>query len=177
MKILKKGGVVEKRGRRKRNPCPMRLWSYVSCLLRHFILFCRLRNSPFSNKDHVIYISQSRMPNQAAALHQHHIYFRRPMKSQSYLRCSNFRKLSLMCIAFTIKILKAMIDYWNKNSNKLYSRCQSMIRNIYTFLTKIFQKSSSITRIYKTVIFPQIDRYVYSISQTQSQNLVSIWHN
>jgi hypothetical protein len=26
MKILKKGGVVEKRGRRKRNPCPMRLW-------------------------------------------------------------------------------------------------------------------------------------------------------
>jgi hypothetical protein len=24
MKILKKGGVVEKRGRRKRNPCPMR---------------------------------------------------------------------------------------------------------------------------------------------------------
>jgi hypothetical protein len=25
MKILKKGGVVEKRGRRKRNPCPMRL--------------------------------------------------------------------------------------------------------------------------------------------------------
>jgi hypothetical protein len=28
------------------------------------------------------------------------------------------------------------------------------------FLTKIFQKSSSIIRIYKTVIFPQIDRYV-----------------
>jgi hypothetical protein len=27
MKILKKRGVVEKRGRRKRNPCPMRLWS------------------------------------------------------------------------------------------------------------------------------------------------------
>ena len=26
MKILKKGGVVEERGRRKRNPCPMRLW-------------------------------------------------------------------------------------------------------------------------------------------------------
>jgi hypothetical protein len=27
MKILKKGGgVVEKRGRRKRNPCPIRLW-------------------------------------------------------------------------------------------------------------------------------------------------------
>jgi hypothetical protein len=25
MKILKKEGVVEKRGRRKRNPCPMRL--------------------------------------------------------------------------------------------------------------------------------------------------------
>jgi hypothetical protein len=25
IKILKKGGVVEKRGRRKRNPCPMRL--------------------------------------------------------------------------------------------------------------------------------------------------------
>ena len=39
------------------------------------------------------------------------------------------------------------------------------------FLTKIFQKSSSITCIYKTVIFPQIDRYVYSISQTQSHNL------
>jgi hypothetical protein len=34
------------------------------------------------------------------------------------------------------------------------------------FLTKIFQKSSSITRIYKTVIFPQIDRYVYSISHS-----------
>jgi hypothetical protein len=28
MKILKKGGVVEKRGRRKRNPCPMRLWCW-----------------------------------------------------------------------------------------------------------------------------------------------------
>jgi hypothetical protein len=28
MKILKKGGVVEKRGRRKRNPCRMRLWEY-----------------------------------------------------------------------------------------------------------------------------------------------------
>ena len=26
MNILKKRGVVEKRGRRKRNPCPMRLW-------------------------------------------------------------------------------------------------------------------------------------------------------
>jgi hypothetical protein len=41
---------------------------------------------------------------------------------------------------------------------------------------ELCQKSSSITRIYKTVIFPQIDRYVYSISQTQSQNLVPIWH-
>ena len=37
--------------------------SYVSCILRHFVLFCWLRNSPFSNKDRVIYISQSRMPN------------------------------------------------------------------------------------------------------------------
>ena len=37
------------------------------------------------------------------------------------------------------------------------------------FLTKIFQKSSSITRIYKTVIFPQIDRYVYSISQSVTE--------
>ena len=34
------------------------------------------------------------------------------------------------------------------------------------FLTKIFQKSSSITCIYKTVIFLQTDRYVYSISQS-----------
>ena len=25
-----------------------------------------------------------------------------------------------------------LLPYWNKNSNKLYSRCQSMIRNIYT---------------------------------------------
>jgi hypothetical protein len=32
--------------------------SYVSCILRHFVLFCWLRNSPFSNKDCVIYISQ-----------------------------------------------------------------------------------------------------------------------
>ena len=37
--------------------------SYVSCILRHFVLFCWLRNSPFSNKDRVIYISQSWMPN------------------------------------------------------------------------------------------------------------------
>jgi hypothetical protein len=37
--------------------------SYVSCILRHFVLFCWLLNSPFSNKDRVIYISQSRMPN------------------------------------------------------------------------------------------------------------------
>jgi hypothetical protein len=29
MKILKKGGEVEKRGRRKRNPCPMRLWIII----------------------------------------------------------------------------------------------------------------------------------------------------
>ena len=57
---------------------------------------------------------------------------------------------------------ESVIDYWNKNSNKLCSPCQSMIRNIYiylNFLTKIFPKFSSITRIYKTVIFPQIDRY------------------
>ena len=33
--------------------------SYVSCILRHFVLICWLRNSPFSNKDRVIYISQS----------------------------------------------------------------------------------------------------------------------
>ena len=37
--------------------------SYVSCILHHFVLFCWLRNSPFSNKDRVIYISQSQMPN------------------------------------------------------------------------------------------------------------------
>ena len=36
------------------------------------------------------------------------------------------------------------------------------------FLTKIFQKSSSIPRIYKTCHIPA---NVYSISQTQSQNL------
>jgi hypothetical protein len=49
--------------------------SYIlSCILRHFVLFCWQWNSPFSNKDRVIYISQSRM-------HQHLIYFRRPMKS------------------------------------------------------------------------------------------------
>jgi hypothetical protein len=59
----------------------LNITSYVLCILRHFVLFCWLRNSPFSNKDCVIYISQSRMPNLAAALHQHHIYFRRPMKS------------------------------------------------------------------------------------------------
>jgi hypothetical protein len=33
--------------------------SYVSCILRHFVLFC----FPFSNKYCVIYISQSCMPN------------------------------------------------------------------------------------------------------------------
>ena len=38
MKILKKGGVVEKRGMRKRNPCPMRLWV---CLLNK----CEISNS------------------------------------------------------------------------------------------------------------------------------------
>ena len=27
--------------------------------------------------------------------------------------------------------IESVIDYWNKNSNKLYSRCQSMIRNNY----------------------------------------------
>ena len=37
-------------------------------------------------------------------------------------------------------------------------------------------KRRRITRINKTVIFPQIDRYVYSISQIQSQNLVPIWY-
>ena len=37
--------------------------SYVSCILLHIVLFCWLRNSSFSNKDRVIYFSQSRMPN------------------------------------------------------------------------------------------------------------------
>ena len=37
--------------------------SCVSCILRHFVLFCWLRNSPFSNKDRVIYINQSWIPN------------------------------------------------------------------------------------------------------------------
>jgi hypothetical protein len=42
--------------------------SYIlSCILRHFVLFCWLWNSPFSNKDRVIYFSQSRMPNCRAA--------------------------------------------------------------------------------------------------------------
>ena len=36
---------------------------YISCILCHFVLFCWLRNSPFSNKDRVIYISQSSMSN------------------------------------------------------------------------------------------------------------------
>ena len=44
--------------------------------------------------------------------------------------------------------------------------------NLYlNFLTKIFQKSSSITRIYKTVKFPQIDRYIVrllNISESDS---------
>jgi hypothetical protein len=35
----------------------------ASYILRHFVLFCWLRNSPFSNKDRVMYISQSWMPN------------------------------------------------------------------------------------------------------------------
>ena len=35
MKILKKGGVVEKRGRRKRNPCPMRLWTISVDVIHH----------------------------------------------------------------------------------------------------------------------------------------------
>jgi hypothetical protein len=39
MKILKKGGVVEKRGRRKRNPCPMRLWTTPTCLLCCFMIY------------------------------------------------------------------------------------------------------------------------------------------
>jgi hypothetical protein len=58
---------------------PIRSALYVSCILCHFVLFCWLRNSPFLNKDRVIYISQLRMPNKAAALHQHRIYFRRHM--------------------------------------------------------------------------------------------------
>jgi hypothetical protein len=43
MKILKKGGVVEKRGRRKRNPCPMRLLSALrnicSCNINTYFSF------------------------------------------------------------------------------------------------------------------------------------------
>jgi hypothetical protein len=39
MKILKKGGGgVEKRGRRKRNPCPMRLWVRHVAPHEHIIL-------------------------------------------------------------------------------------------------------------------------------------------
>jgi hypothetical protein len=43
MKILKKGGgVVEKRGRRKRNPCPMRLWTDASRKRHLYIRISRL---------------------------------------------------------------------------------------------------------------------------------------
>jgi hypothetical protein len=70
---------------------------YVSCILRHFVLFRWLRNSPFSNKDRVIYIN---------AASTSYLFLPANWKA-SYLRCSNFRKLSLMCIVFAIIILKA----------------------------------------------------------------------
>ena len=70
-------------------------------------------------------------------------------------------------------VLPLRSKYWKRD--RLLSLSVYDKEHLYlNFLTKIFQKSSSITRIYKTVIFPQIDRYVYSISQ--SQNLVPIWH-
>ena len=70
-------------------------------------------------------------------------------------------------------VLPLRSKYWKRD--RLPSLSAYDKEHLYlNFLTKIFQKSSSITRIYKTVIFPQIDRYVYSISQ--SQNLVPIWH-
>jgi hypothetical protein len=48
---------------------------YASCILRHFVLFCWLRNSPFSNKDRVIYINTASTSYLLIlTLHQHRIY-------------------------------------------------------------------------------------------------------
>jgi hypothetical protein len=107
--------------------------SYVSCILRHFVLFCWLRNSPFSNKDRVIYISQSRMPNRQRRCINIVFIFASQWKARvicSVLILENYHWCVLPLVYD--QIIESVIDYWNKNSNKLYSRCQSMIRNIYT---------------------------------------------
>ena len=56
--------------------------SYVSCILHHFVLFCWLRNFPFSNKDRVIYSNTASTSYLfILMLHQQQIYFCQQMKS------------------------------------------------------------------------------------------------
>ena len=63
--------------------------------------------------------------------------------------------------------IESVIDYRNKNSNKLLSLTLSVYdkEHLYlNFLTKIFQKSSSIPRINKNVIFPQMSTQYLRLS-------------
>jgi hypothetical protein len=88
----------------------------------------------------------------------------------SSLKLFNLHWLNINCASIQGSTLTfwptcpiGQVPYWFYLPFSVYDK-----EHLYlNFLTKIFQKSSSITCIYKTVIFPQIDRYVYSISQTQ----------
>jgi hypothetical protein len=120
----------------------LNITSYVSCILRHFVLFCWLRNSPLSNKDRVIYtfcssgiehiiesFSLARSDKLGAVFTCPKTHFTCPGQSDNV-------NVEPWHIAQTIQSLSVY------DKELLY----------LNFLTKIFQKSSSITRIYKTVI-------------------------
>jgi hypothetical protein len=77
--------------------------SYVSCILRHFVVY----GIPLSQIKIVLFI----LANRECLIRRWHciniVFIFAGQWKASYLRCSNFRKLSLMCIAFAIIILKA----------------------------------------------------------------------
>ena len=75
---------------------------YVSCILLYFVDY----GIPFSQIKIVLFI----LANRECLIRWRRciniVFIFAGQWKASYLRCSNFRKLSLMCIAFTIKILK-----------------------------------------------------------------------
>ena len=120
--------------------------SYVSCILRHFVDY----GIPLSQIKIVLFILANR-----------ECLIRRG-------RCINIVSICGVLILenYPWCVLPLRSKYWKRDrllEYKFKQTIQSL--SVYNkeylylnFLTKEFQKSSSITRIYKTVIFPQIDR-------------------
>ena len=102
--------------------------SYVSCILRYFVDY----RIPLSQIKIVLFI----LANRDCLIRWRHcvniiFIFVGQWKARvicGVLILENYP----WCDCLYDQNIESVIDYWNKNSNKLYSRCQSMIRNIYT---------------------------------------------